>query len=166
MSMPPDSEMIIKDGAVVQDRWITVAADAADVPEGDVILPLSLWRAREAEFVGRNSRIGIQLEPGDHPSEIADELDRFDVIVYHFPTFRDGRAYSHARLLRARYGFKGELRASGDVLREQIFFMARCGFNAFTIKDGKKPDDLLAGLKDFTVTYQNAADTPLPHFRR
>lgn len=164
--MPPGNGMIIKDGVVIQDRWITVAADAVDVPEGDVILPLSLWRAREAEFAGRNSRIGILLEPGDHPAGIADELDRFDVVVYHFPTFRDGRAYSYARLLRERYGFKGELRAAGDVLPDQIFYMARCGFNAFTIKDDKTPDDLLAGLKPFTVTYQNAADTPLPHFRR
>lgn len=157
---------IIKDGAIVEDNWLHVAEDATDIPEGDVIVPLALWRERAAEFTGRNSRVGVLLGPADHPSEIADQLDRFSLIAYHFPTFRDGRAYSYARLLRERYGFEGELRATGDVLQDQIFYMARCGFNAFEVASHRRIEDVIQGLSDFTVTYQNAADTPLPHFRR
>lgn len=157
---------IIKDGAIAEDSWHHLAEDASELPDGDIIIPLSVWRARAAEFVGRNSRIGLLLGPADHPSEIADELDRFSLIAYHFPTFRDGRAYSYARLLRERYGYKGELRATGDVLQDQIFYMARCGFNAFEVAASKRIEDVIQGLSDFSVTYQNAADTELPHFRR
>lgn len=157
---------IIKDGAIVEDTWQHVAEDAAELPEGDIIVPLATWRARKAELAGRNSRIGVLLQPGDHPNEIADDLDRFSLIAYNFPTFRDGRAYSYARILRERYGYNGELRATGDVLRDQIFYMARCGFNAFEVAPRKRIEDVIEGLKDFTVTYQNAADNPLPLFRR
>ena len=157
---------IIKDRRIVDDAWTQVAADVQALPEGDIIVPLALWRSRKDELTTRNGGVGLKLEPGEHPSQIADDLPRFSVIALNFPTFRDGRAYSYARLLRERYGYKGELRAVGDVARDQMFFMARCGINAFEVKAGRSIEDALAALSDFSVTYQNAADTPLPFFRR
>ncbi|MDA5193145.1 DUF934 domain-containing protein [Govanella unica] len=157
---------IIKDKAIVDDHWQHVAADAETIPDGDVILPLALWQARRAELVGRNGGIGVQLEPGDHPEQIAEDLHRFSVVACNFPSFRDGRGYSYARLLRERYGFTGEVRAVGDVLRDQLFYMARCGFNAFEMRPDRSIEDALKAFGDFSVTYQNAADTELPNFRR
>lgn len=157
---------IIKDRAIVEDQWQHVPADAETIPSGDVIVPLSVWKARRDEFIGRNGGLGVRLEPGEHPEDIADDLHRFSVVACNFPTFRDGRAYSYARLLRERYGFTGEIRAVGDVLRDQMFYMARCGFNAFEVRADRSIEDALSAFKDFSVTYQNAADTDLPHFRR
>jgi len=157
---------LIKNREIVEDQWHHVAAADDPVPEGDVIVPLALWQARRDELQTRNSRLGLRLEPGEHPSEIAGDLDRFAVIALNFPTFRDGRAYSYARVLRERYGYTGEIRAVGDVLRDQIFFMSRCGFDAFDVRADKNAAHAIAGLDDFSVTYQNAADTELPHFRR
>jgi len=157
---------LIKDRQIIDDAWVQVPADAATLPEGDIIVPLALWRARKDELTARNGGLGLKLEPGEHPSEIAGDVARFAVIALNFPTFRDGRAYSYARLLRERYGYKGEIRAVGDVARDQMFFMARCGINAFEVKAGRSIEDALAALSDFSVTYQNAADTALPFFRR
>lgn len=157
---------LIKDRQVVADSWRYVAADAEVLPAGDIIVPLALWRARKAELAGRNGGLGLKLEPGEHPAEVADDLSRFSVIALNFPTFRDGRAYSYARLLRERYGFTGELRATGDVGRDQAFFMRRCGIDAFEVPQSRDPEGFLQALDEFSVTYQNAADTPLPFFRR
>jgi len=93
-------------------------------------------------------------------------LAHFQVIALNFPSFTDGRHYSSARLLRERYGYKGEIRAIGDVLRDQLFYMRRCGFDAFAIRADRDPVDALEGLKDFSVTYQAAADDERPLFRR
>lgn len=157
---------IIKDKTIVDDQWVHVAADAETIPAGDIIVPLALWKARRDEFNGRNGGLGVLLEPSDHPEDIAADLDRFSVVACNFPSFRDGRAYSTARLLRERYGYEGEIRAVGDVLRDQLFFMARCGFNAFELRADRSIEDALRAFDDFSVTYQNAADTTLPHFRR
>lgn len=157
---------LIKDKAIVADDWQQMAVDAETLPDGDAIVPLAVWKARRDELIARNRRLGIRLEPGEHPSEIAADLDHFDVVALNFPTFRDGRAYSYARLLRERYGYKGEIRAVGNVLRDQMFYMARCGINAFEVEPGKSAEDALKAFDDFSVTYQNAADTDLPHFRR
>lgn len=157
---------IIKDRRIVEDAWTQVPPDVVALPAGDIIVPLAVWKSRKEELSARNGGLGLRLEPGEHPGEIVDDLPRFSMIALNFPNFRDGRAYSYARLLRERYGFKGEIRAVGDVGRDQMFFMARCGINAFEVKSGKSIEDALAALSDFSVTYQNAADTPLPVFRR
>src|SRR5690606_12426030 len=98
--------------------------------------------------------------------EIAEDLQHFQVVALNFPAFTDGRHYSSARLLRERYGYKGEVRAIGDVLRDQLFLMRRCGFDAFAVRPDRDPYDALLGLKDFSVTYQAASDDPRPLFRR
>src|SRR5690606_585450 len=97
---------------------------------------------------------------------IADDLDSFAVIALNFPVFSDGRNYSNARLLRDRYQYQGELRSIGDVLRDQLFFMRRCGFNAYALREDHDPHPALASLQDFSEVYQSATDQPLPLFRR
>jgi uncharacterized protein (DUF934 family) len=114
----------------------------------------------------RDGGLGVWLDSDEEAEEIGEDVQYFQVIALNFPAFTDGRSYSNARLLRDRYKFKGELRAIGDVLRDQLFFMARCGFDAFAIRADKDPEDALQSLKDFSVTYQAATDEPLPLFRR
>ena len=97
---------------------------------------------------------------------IADDLQHFQVVALNFPVFSDGRHYSSARLLRERYKYQGEVRAIGDVLRDQLFYMKRCGFDAFALRADRDPYEALESLKDFSVTYQAATDEPLPLFRR
>jgi uncharacterized protein (DUF934 family) len=114
----------------------------------------------------RDGGLGVWLDADEEAEEIGDDVEQFKVIALNFPAFTDGRNYSNARLLRDRYGFKGELRAIGDVLRDQLFYMHRCGFDAFAVRPDKDPYEALEGLKDFSVTYQAATDEPLPLFRR
>ncbi len=106
----------------------------------------------------RNGKLGLRL-PNDAPVEsIARDLDRFDLVVLHFPKFTDGRAYSQARLLRGRYGYKGELRATGEVLRDQLLFMRRCGFDRFAVGERAIREDWAKAFAEFDVFYQQAQD--------
>jgi uncharacterized protein (DUF934 family) len=132
----------------------------------DYIVPLQLWREHSRMLLARDGGLGIWLDADEEAEEIGEDVASFQVIALNFPAFTDGRNYSNARLLRDRYGFKGELRAIGDVLRDQLFYLHRCGFDAFAIRADKDPYEALEGLKDFSVTYQAATDEPLPLFRR
>lgn len=166
---------IIKDHELVDDRWKTLTLTANDIPEtvrlpvGPVIVPLAVWQARRAELIRREwehgEALGVWLEPDDDPERIADDLDDLSVVAVHFPAFTDGRGYSIATLLRTRYGYREELRAFGDVGRDQLYYLSRVGFNTFAVKEAK-PELALAGLADFSEAYQAAADQPLPLFRR
>ena len=160
--------MLIKDRRFAEDSWTRIGADPEDgvLPVGDIIVPLSLWRARRDELLGRNSRVGVTLEPEVPAQEIAADLDKLQVIALNFPASKDGRVFSTARLLRERYGFKGELRATGKFGRDQMFYLQRCGVNAFDLGDDRNNDDCLKALDDFTVTYQSAVDQPVPLYRR
>ena len=110
--------------------------------------------------------MGVWLDSDEEAEEIGEDVDNFQVIALNFPAFTDGRSYSNARLLRDRYRYTGELRAIGDVLRDQLFYLHRCGFDAFAIRADKDPYEALEGLKDFSVTYQASTDEPQPLFRR
>jgi uncharacterized protein (DUF934 family) len=124
-----------------------------------VIVSLAQWQAQRDALLQRGTPLGLRLHSDQSPEAIADDVGRFALIALEFPKFRDGRAYSYARLLRERYGFKGELRAVGDVLMEQVFFMVRTGFDAFDLQ--QSPDPVAAfqtALKDFTVWYQPTGD--------
>lgn len=157
---------IIRDRAIVEDHWVHVAADAERLPDGDIIVPLALWRECREELLARRGGLGLRLGSDEHPSTVVDDLSHFAVVALEFPAFKDGRAFSYARLLRERYGFTGEIRAVGDVARDQIFYMARCGFNAFEVKDGRSLEDALSAFDEFSVTYQPAADEKRPLFLR
>ncbi len=151
---------LIKDGAVVEDAWITVSDDAA-LPDAPVIVSFERWQAERDRLKGRNAPLGIRLASGQSLDEIAGDLDWFSVIALEFPVFTDGRAFTTARILRERYGFFGEIRAVGDVLRDQILFMVRCGFDAFEMEAGENAEDWRAAVAEINIFYQAAADRRL-----
>lgn len=149
---------LIKDRRVVADTWQHVE-DGAPLPaEGGAIVSLARWQEEKPELAGRNAPLGVRLKSEDRAEVIADDLDNFDVVALEFPTFKDGRAYSTARLLRERYGYTGELRAVGDVLRDQLQFMLRCGFDAFEYAGKTEADAAIAALDEIVVVYQSALD--------
>jgi uncharacterized protein (DUF934 family) len=108
----------------------------------------------------------LRLEPTDDPAAFADRLAGAGRVEVNFPKFGDGRGFSIARLLRERYGFKGELRAVGHVVRDHLYYMESCGFDAFELKDGEDALEALAGFVDFSDAYQASVARPLPLFRR
>jgi len=108
----------------------------------------------------------VVLEPGDDPGALEGSLCRIEALAIRFPSFGDGRGYSIARLLRERYGYRGELRAVGEVARDHLFAMAQCGFDAFQLRAGEDPQAALAAFGDFSEAYQATAARPLPLFRR
>ncbi len=159
---------IIKNGIVIDDDWKTVTLTGDDTPEtiklpvGRLLVPARVWRARRAELIGREYEhgwaLGVRLTAEEGPEAIATDVDDFTVIAVEFSRFADGRGYSTARLLRTRYGYCGELRATGDVLRDQLFYLQRVGFDAFALRADKNSEDAQASLADFTAAYQSAAD--------
>ena len=162
--MPP----LIRNGAVAEDRF-TLLRDAvalADVPVGTpAIVPFKLWQA-ERDALRARADVGVWLAPADDPAALEDDVASLPVIAVDFPSFNDGRGYSIARLLRDRHGFRGELRAIGDVLRDQLYALAECGFDAFAVRAGRNAEEALAGLADFAGVYAATSRTPQPRFRR
>jgi uncharacterized protein (DUF934 family) len=163
--------VIIKGMSIVNDPWqrLERGADGSlpAVPAtGDIIVPLGLWQAKRAELLGRPGRLGVWLDSSEEPAAIADDLHLFGVVAVNFPKVTDGRGYSTACLLRQRYGWRGELRAFGDIWRDQLFFLASCGFSSFALREGEDPREALAAFGDFSETYQGSVRQPLPLFRR
>lgn len=162
-------QQIIKGNQVVPDTWEMLTKDASLeqlTNSGDIIVPLTMWLEHAHALKARDGRLGVWLDADEEAESIADGLEHFAVIALNFPVFSDGRNYSNARLLRDRYGYQGELRAIGDVLRDQLFFMHRCGFDAYALREDHDPHAALASLNDFSEVYQAATDQPLPLFRR
>ena len=162
-------QRIIKNNQIVDETWHLLPKDVTLEQLSncdDYIVPLQLWREHAHALKARDGGLGVWLDSDEEAEEIGEDVGHFQVIALNFPAFTDGRNYSNARLLRDRYKFTGELRAIGDVLRDQLFYMARCGFDAFAVRADKDPEDALQSLKDFSVTYQAATDEPLPLFRR
>jgi len=166
---------IIKNRTVVSDDWSVVRAaedgalPAVDaLPAGKVLVPLALWQAARDALAATRCRaeLGVWLAPDSEPADIVADFDTISLIGVDFPVFRDGRGYSTARLLRERYGWTGELRAIGDVLRDQLHYLARCGFDAFAVRADKDIHDALKAFDEFSVLYQGAVDNPNPLFRR
>ena len=162
-------QQLIKGNEVVQDNWELLPKDASLeqlTNSGDIIVPLVMWLEHAHALKARDGRLGVWLNADEEAESIADDLEHFAVIALNFPVFSDGRSYSNARLLRDRYAYKGELRAIGDVLRDQLFYMHRCGFDAYALREDHDAHEALASLKDFSVVYQASTDQPLPLFRR
>lgn len=156
---------VIKHRRIVKDRWQTVADDA-ELPTGPVIVSQARWRKERTALLARGEPVGVRLPNTVNIAELADDLPALALVALEFPKFADGRAYSQARLLRERYGYQGEIRATGDVLRDQLFFMARSGFDAFEIRADRHLEEALKAFSDFSESYQPAADQPLPLYRR
>ncbi|PRB81463.1 DUF934 domain-containing protein [Pseudomonas sp. MYb185] len=162
-------QQIIKGNQVIEDTWQLLPKDAGTedlTNSGNLIVPLALWLEHAHALRARDGGLGVWLDSDEEAESIADDLQHFQVIALNFPVFSDGRNYSNARLLRDRYGYRGELRAIGDVLRDQLFFMRRCGFDAYALREDHDPHAALASLQDFSEVYQAATDEPLPLFRR
>ncbi|WP_194713785.1 DUF934 domain-containing protein [Noviherbaspirillum soli] len=162
---------IIKDRQIVADDWQVVklaegeTAESVAIPEGRVIVPLAVWQARRDALKARGD-VAVWLASDERPEALKDDVATLPLIAVDFPKFADGRGYSIAYNLRARLGFAGELRAIGDVLRDQLFYMQRVGFNAFATRPDRSIEDALKGLTDFSEAYQASWDQKMPLFRR
>ncbi|MFN0163422.1 MAG: DUF934 domain-containing protein [Burkholderiales bacterium] len=157
---------IIIDRALAADTWALLRDDAAIPETGDVIVPMTHWLAGSDALGRRNGRTGVWLATSDDPDTLAAHTAFPPLIAVNFPQFTDGRGYSIARLLRQRHHFTGELRAVGDIGRDQLFYLARVGFNAFDLKPGQDLDAALAAFAEFSDAYQSSAAEPRPAYRR
>ena len=162
--------VIIRRRQVVADNWqlLEPAADGgvAIPPAGEVIVPLTAWLTHREVLLTRTGKVGVWLGGSDDPASIAGDLPHFSIVAVNFPQFTDGRGYSIARLLRERHGWRGELRAIGDVLRDQLFYLSRCGFDAFALRSDQDPQAALAAFDDFSEGYQASVERPQPLYRR
>jgi uncharacterized protein (DUF934 family) len=149
---------LIKHGKVVDDPWLRLSDDDALPASGAVIVSLERWHAEHGALCGRGEPVGVRLVSHQPARELAEDLPRLSLVALEFPSFRDGRAYSTARLLRERYGYKGELRAVGNVLRDQFLFMVRCGFDAVEVATEQEAAAWEKAMNEFSVWYQAAAD--------
>jgi uncharacterized protein (DUF934 family) len=150
--------LLIKNGEACDDTFRVLGSDESLPADGDIIVPLARWQAEREALSGRAGRLGVRLKSDEPPALIADDLEHFAVVALEFPVFRDGRAYSYAHLLRDRYGYGGEIRAVGEVLLEQLHYMARVGFDAFELGGADPERDFRIASNDFSVWYQPSAD--------
>lgn len=148
---------LVKNGAVVPDTFVRADAEGT-LPDGPVIVPLSRLLAEHETILGGNRPVGVAVSNDADVTTLAPFIDALSVVVLSFPKFRDGRAYSQARLLRERLRYCGELRASGNVLRDQILLMARCGFDAFEIAKPADVEAFASALATYSVFYQPTGD--------
>ncbi|SLN10469.1 DUF934 domain-containing protein [Oceanibacterium hippocampi] len=157
-------DKILKDGVLIDNEWTDVTGYEAlsSLPSGDIVVPLDQWLEHRADLVKRNSRLGVRLRNDEDPARLADDLGRIALVVLEFPSFGDGRALSQANLLRRRLGFEGEIRATGDVQRDQMNDMRRCGVDAFAVRPDRDALAAAEAFDDFTYSYQPTADGRLP----
>lgn len=160
---------LIKLDGIAQDEWTLLPAteepESAEVPAGKVIMPLNIWLA-QGDRLAEREHLGVWLDSHEEPEALGEDAARFAVIAVNFPKFTDGRGYSIARLLRERYGFCNELRAIGDVLLDPLYYMKRCGFDAFVLREDKDIGKAQQCLSIFSEVYQAAVDQTAPLFRR
>ncbi len=149
---------LIKQGLACHDAWrLLTEQDLGSAQLGEkLILPLPLWLAE------RRHECGVWLDSQETVEPLLDALPHLPLIALRFPLFTDGRGYSQARLLRQRHGYRGELRAIGDVQRDQIAYMARCGFDAFQIREDQDIAECIAALGEISIAYQASAPVAFP----
>lgn len=154
---------IILNGEIVDDQWQLVGLEDELPADGKVLLPYPLWISGEFDASAYEA-VAVWLPNDTILDEQADKLKALPVIAIDFPVFTDGRGYTLSRQLRERFGYEGELRAIGDVLQDQLFYMTRCGFNSFAVRADKNIEEALESLKPFSLSYQAALDNPRPLF--
>lgn len=163
--------IIIKNKTLVEDDWQVLrlndqeTAENVTVADGKVLVPLKVWFAQR-DTLKRRDNLGVWFASDERPEDLKEDVQEFPLIAVDFPKFSDGRGYSIAFNLRARLGYTGELRAIGDVLRDQIFYMQRVGFDAFAPRPDRDIHDALKGFEDFSEVYQTSFDEKLPLFKR
>lgn len=162
---------IIRNDAVVADGWqiLRPSAEAPlapdSLPGGLIVVPFAFW-LQHADALALRGDAGVWLAGNEEPAPLAPWLPALKLVAVDFPKFTDGRGYSIAYLLRSRLGYRGELRAIGDVLADQLFFMRRVGFDSFAVRADKDIHHALSALKPFSDVYQGSWDNPVPAFRR
>ncbi len=150
---------LLRDAQIVVDEWRYVAEAAAD-PAAPLIVTLAQWQLQPDTWLTRGTPLGLVLSPADHVQQLAPDLKYFALVAAEFPGPSEGRGYTQARLLREQWNFKGELRATGYVRRDQLFFLARCGFNSFELPDSDIAQAYTA-FSTFTAAYQPCNDAGL-----
>lgn len=162
---------LIKEGVVAPDEW-TLLKEATGpeilqvVPGKNFIVPLAFWQDYQAEMQDYSGRFALWLDSHENVNDIGPGLHDLPLVALNFPVFSDGRSYTNARELREKLNYSGEVRAIGDVLRDQLFYMARCGFNAFQLRYDQDVEACLSAFNDFHTGYQASVSDPLPLFRR
>jgi uncharacterized protein (DUF934 family) len=154
---------LIKDNAIVEDPYVFIQENedgSLTLPSAPVLVKLGAWQRHRDALMAHPFPKGIQLAPDEFAEEITDDIGNLDLVAVEFPQFADGRGYSTGSLLRSRLGFRGELRAVGDVIKDTLFYQQRCGFNAFAVRQEKGIEDALTALSTFSVCYQGAIDRP------
>lgn len=149
---------LIRDRKLSEDSWQSIEDTAPMPPDGGAIVSLVRWQAEREHLSGRNAPIGVRLNVDTPPESLAEDVDRLDLIAVPFDQFKDGRGYSTARLLRERFGFTGELRAVGNILRDQLAFLERCGFDSFEYAGGTDAAEALKAFDEIDIVYQTATD--------
>ena len=148
---------LIKDGAYAEDVYARVADDAP-LPDGAVIVSLQRFQKEREALLARNTPIGIRLQASENPEILGPDVNHFSLIVLEFPKFRDGRAFSWARMLRTRLGFTGEIRAVGDFLYDQMNYQRRVGFDAWEVPDHFTIEMFKRAVTEMTNVYQPSTD--------
>lgn len=157
---------VLKDNSVIEDIWQILDESANTLPGGDVLVPFDQWESISEQLANYDGRVGVIIEGNAEVEEIIEPLLNLPLIAINFPKFADGRAFSSARLLRDRYQYSGEIRAVGGFMRDQLFLLQRCGFNAFKFNDDIDLTEASKSLQDFSETYQVGVDQNNPLFRR
>ena len=157
---------LLKDNKIIEDSWRIVDESAEHLPSGNVLLSIDQCQKFSEQFSKQDGNVGLWLDGNADIDKIIDFLQQMSVVAVKFPKFADGRGFSTARLLRERYNFHGELRAIGEFIRDQLYLLQRCGFNAFQFSNDEDLIEASKSLNDFSETYQVAADQKQPLFRR
>lgn len=156
---------LIKHGAVIDDSWqVLREIPESGLPSGKIIVPLNYWLEHRDALLARGE-VGVWLASDQPPAPLADDLAQLPVIAIDFPLFTDGRGFSYGRTLREQFKYKGEVRAIGQFIRDQLYYLSRCGFDAYAIET-TDPEKALGSLNDFSTSYSASVDQPLPWFRR
>jgi uncharacterized protein (DUF934 family) len=157
---------VLKDNCVINDSWTILSEDSETLPNGDILLSYNQWQNLSDQIENHNGSIGVVIEGNAEIEEIIEPLLDLPLIAINFPKFADGRGFSAASLLRERYNYSGEIRAVGGFIRDQLYLLSRCGFNAFKFDDTNNLTESAKSLQDFSETYQVSADEEKPLFRR
>ena len=154
---------IIRERSISESPWRhvpegTLALDTATELPAAVIVSLADWRLHKQELIRRGVRVGVRLTAADDVDAITGDLIDIGVVALEFESFTEGRPYTQARLLRERYGFRGEIRAVGDVSRDRLAFMERCGFDAYELRERDDLAGAITAFAEISDVYQSAAD--------
>lgn len=158
-----------KHGELLADSWQVLPKDATptlgELDRGEWLVHVKWYRENQQALAGMGN-VSIWLDSDDNAGDVADLATSLPVIGVNFPVFTDGRGFSIGRTIRERYQFRGELRAIGNFMQDQLFYLKRCGFDAFVVAEDAAVESMAKSLSDFSDFYQASVDQPIPLFRR